>query len=113
MQLDDFIENALVQIALGVTAANDRLKSPDSQKEALTYIMQRGCNLGESTGVSFDVAVITKASKEAKGGGKFSIFVVDAGVDGKLNYEREQISRIKFMVGVDKRIGYPLSGIKK
>jgi hypothetical protein len=113
LQLDEFIENALVQIASGVLNANVRLTGSNDLTGNVPFIMQRGCDSGESTGVSFDVAVITKTSTQAEAGGKFRIFVVDAAVDGKLKYERENISRIKFKVGVDKRLGYEFNGLKK
>jgi hypothetical protein len=111
MQLDEFIENAHYQIADGLYRVNKRLTGNDQPSGNIPFLMDIAS--GESSRIAFDVAVTTKSTAQGEGGGKFRIFVVDAGVDGKLGYEHEQISRIKFTVGVDRRLGYALEGLKK
>lgn len=79
----------------------------------LPFIMQRGNDSGETAGVAFDVAVTTKSSLSGEGGGKFQLFIVDSSLNGKVSYDKEQISRIRFSVGVDQRLGQPLQRMKR
>jgi hypothetical protein len=113
MQLDEFIETVLIQIASGVANANTKLTGSDNPTGNIPFLMNRGNDSGQTTGIAFDVAVTTKSSMEGEGGGKFKLFVADASLNGKAGYEKEQISRIRFTVGVDQRLGYPLQSLKK
>ena len=113
MQLDEFIQGALTQIAEGVYRANVKLLGTEAPTGNIPFLMELGNEGGKATGIAFDVAVTTKAAAQGEGSGKFRIFVVDASADGKASFEREQVSRISFTVGVDKRIGYAFAGWKQ
>jgi hypothetical protein len=112
MQLDDFIENVLTQIASGIANANAKLTGSNERTGILPFIMHRGNDSGITTGIAFDVAVTTKSSLSGEGGGKFRLFVVDSSLNGKVSCDKEQISRIRFSVGVDQRLGQPLQTLK-
>lgn len=109
VQLDEFIENALVQIANGVFQANRRLTKTDEPKGTVPFLLHRGNDGGQTTGIAFDVAVTTRLSAEVDVDGKASIFVVDAALDTNASYHREQVSRLRFIVGVDTKLGYGLN----
>jgi hypothetical protein len=113
MQLDEFIESVLIQIASGVANANGKLTGSEDPIGAIPFIMNRGNDSGHTTGIAFDVAITTKSTGTGGGRGKFRLFVVDADLNGKAGYEKEQFSRIQFTVGVDQRLGYSLLSLKK
>ena len=107
MQLDDFIRESLVQIARGVYQANVDLRVDPNLTGNVPFLI----DLDEDGKVVFDVAVTTSHSAEASGGGKFRVLVVDAAADGKAQFQLERVSRLRFSVGVDQRLGYKLPGL--
>jgi hypothetical protein len=109
MQLDEFIQTALFQIASGVYKANVAITTEADPRGDIPFLM----DVGGDGKVNFDVAVTTKSTIEGGGGGKFKIFVVEANTDGKGSYEHERVSRITFAVGVDQRLGYLKPGFQK
>lgn len=113
MKLDKFVEDVLVQIATGVTNANVRLTRCSHPTGNVPFLMQRGNDSGSTTGVAFDVAITTKSTAEAQGQGQLQIVVAEVNLDGKLSRENERISRIKFTVGVDQRLGYCLENLRQ
>jgi hypothetical protein len=113
MRLDQFVEDVLVQIATGVTNANVRLTGCSRPTGNIPFLMHRGNDSGSTTGVAFDVAITTKWTAEAQGQGQFQLAVVEANLDGKLSHENERVSRIKFTVGVDQRLGYALDDLRR
>lgn len=113
MRLDDFIQDALIQIATGVAEANKSLTDSDNPNGNLPFLMQRGNDGGQTTGIAFDIAVTTKHGMQASANGKGSIFIANAEFDANGSYDREQVSRIKFTIGVDSRLGYALINLKK
>lgn len=105
MKLDEFIKSALVQIANGVSQANAELIGGDDPRGNLPFLMHAGNDGGHKSGVAFDVAVVTMLSSEGKGEGGASIYVVDAQLSAEAKYSHEQVSRIRFTVGVNKWLG--------
>jgi hypothetical protein len=98
MDIETFVKESLVAIALGVKEANNAMHALAPDEERRTYfILQRG----SSAPVSFDVAVA--ATKEGGGGlaGKLNIAVAEVSLDGKGKMTQENVSRIKFEVHVD------------
>ena len=112
MQLDDFIQSALVQIATGVYQANATLTGKKSPTGNVPFLVTSGSNGGKPTGVAFDVAVTSRTTAQGEGRAKLKIFVVDASADGKLSHEHERVSRISFTVAIDSRLGYEPEGLK-
>jgi hypothetical protein len=101
IQLKDFIEGALVNIAQGIRNANLKLKN-EHDITANIYNLRR--KIGDSAkipGIQFDVAVT--ASKQDKDKAGFVIALLNIGVGA--NIERstvnELVHRIKFEIGID------------
>ena len=101
IQLKDFIEGTLVNIAQGIRNANKKLK--DEEKATMSvYNLRR--NIGDSSkipGIQFDVAVT--ATKQGKDKAGFVVALLNIG--GGANIERstgnEMVHRIKFEIGID------------
>lgn len=108
MNLENFIKETLVQITKGVTNANLEITGAEKLKGTIPFIMQRGAGENSNTGIHFDVAISAKSEGKGKAGGKFRLFVVDADLEAGGGMSKESISRVKFSVAVDKRIGYNL-----
>lgn len=113
MKLEAFIQKALVQIAKGVYGANLELTGTESPTGTVPFLMQRGNAAGETTGVAFDVAVVSESTTQGDVAGRFNIHVVDANIEGKVGRQNREISRIKFTVGVDQRLGYALDSFRQ
>lgn len=113
MRLDEFIQDALFQIANGVIEANKKLTCVENPKSNIPFLIQRDNDSERNTGISFDIAVTTSHELKTSANGKASIFIADAKLDANGTYEREQTSRIKFTVGVDSRIGYALDKLSQ
>jgi hypothetical protein len=91
MNLKDFIRQTLIEIAEGVEASHEAVRTAGGQ---VAYTK----GLAE---VKFDVAVTTIAKDEASGKG--GIKVMGIGVGGEIgdSRERSEVSRIQFGVWVD------------
>ena len=101
IELSKFIENALVQIAQGITDANLQLRDPEKQRHSM-FSLRR--NIGDSAkiqGIKFDVAITTDKHQKDKAG----FFVALANVGGGANTEKskgnELFHRIQFEVGLN------------
>jgi hypothetical protein len=107
MELKDFVESALVSIVRGIQSAQrvegcggliapDAIGGHDFPTESGVYHSARIV----STTVKFDVAVTAGTTVSGSGGGKAKILVANASVDGKLEHNRETVSRVQFSVPV-------------
>ncbi|MDG6098419.1 hypothetical protein EXU34_13285 [Alteromonas sp. ZYF713] len=110
MELQKFIEQSLVQIAEGVTAANKALRKKDNDIQT-SYLLTDGKDSqlkqqDSPTKISFDIAVTTSTNLKGDVEGSGSIFVVDAKLEGSVNKEKQNVSRVKFDVSVSKDLGY-------
>lgn len=110
MQLDEFVQTVLVQIASGISKANVELTGVDDPTGNIPYLMDLGN--GEKA-IAFDVAVTTQSAVEGELSGRSKIFVADASLEGKATRFSEQVSRVQFRVGVDQRIGYSLARMNR
>lgn len=110
MQLDEFVQTVLVQIASGISKANVELTGVDDPTGNIPYLMDLGN--GEKA-IAFDVAVTTQSAVEGELSGRSKIFVADASLEGKATRFSEQVSRVQFSVGVDQRIGYSLARMNR
>lgn len=116
MELKDFISQTLVQIAEGISEANEQLKSSDaivnppnvlisngSGSDRLTYGRIKVADDYESDSkqvqkIDFDVSVTATQGTETKGGIKIGISSIGLGSEGKSGNERQASNRIKFVV---------------
>lgn len=105
MKLDSFIRNTLVDITNGVIEANKKITGSEEPKGKLPFILFPMHDT-KSCSIDFDVAITVKAESGGKGSGKFRLFVVDADLKGGGGISKENISRVKFSVNVDRHIGY-------
>jgi hypothetical protein len=96
-----------------VNAANRQILGTDDLHGKLPYLVPIGGNEKEGKGIHFDVAVTAKAEGAGKTGAKVRLYVVDADIEAKGGISNETISRVRFNVAVDSRLGYtPAQGGK-
>lgn len=103
IELKDFVSNALVEIAVGVSKANEALHKEHSGRYSNSPYRLH-CNMGDYKsypGVSFDLAVTTTEGEMGSAGAKISVASV-LGVGGKIeeNQSESYAHRIKFTVGL-------------
>ena len=98
MELNEFITNALVEIATGVENANKKLTDHAFEIEAFRREKETGY-------IAFDLAVRTSdaSGKDVKGG----IQVLNLGIGGKMELTStyESANRIQFYILPSKNIG--------
>lgn len=104
MELQEFIAQSLLQIARGVSDANNVLaperKKPDGSDLPKLFLLPPGAEKEEGTGVFFDVAVTARTESDKGAGAKASLAVVQVDVGGKQVATSEQVSRISFAVHI-------------
>lgn len=105
MELDEFVEQALVQIVKGIQNANEKLE-PGKEKAAQPFVLHH--SLGDhpqAPHVEFDVAVTTQT--KGSGGAKVDakLHVVSVGLDGSYTGAKESVSRVKFSIVVKQHQG--------
>ena len=103
IELHDFIQNTLVQIALGVKEANDILFKDHEGKYSRSPFRLHN-NQGDNNnnpGISFDVAVTASEASTDKAGAKIS-FAGVLGIDGSTEdtITDAYVHRIRFTVGI-------------
>jgi capsid protein len=101
VELSEFIQNVLIQIAQGVRAANDQLKDPGKHQYEVFSLRHNKGDSSKIPGIKFDVAVTATSQQRDKAG----FFVMLANVGGAANTEKsrgdEMLHRIQFEVGVE------------
>ena len=107
MNLADFISASLVDIARGVIKANATLMKeyePDSGKNP--FLLEDGLNVMEERGfVEFDVALTATKGGGKSGGGGLQVVGVSVGGKASEHHGEQSVSRIKFLIRQNKRIG--------
>ena len=109
MDLQQFIEETLVQIAQGIVAANNALEGTGAivSPEKLILVPPNkaaGRNASTKPGnppvhrVEFDVAVIALSSSATSGGAGVKLAVLDLGTKGESGRKDTSESRIKFSI---------------
>jgi hypothetical protein len=106
MELKEFLKTTLLEISQGVKEANE--KSADGEKMFRILKGYEGKLTqfhGQNPGlIYFDVAVSAGGSAEKSGKAGVFIKVIEFGGNIKGSEYNENISRIKFCVGIDKEI---------
>lgn len=101
IQLDDFIEGALVNIAQGIRKANKKLKN-EEQASVSVYTLRR--NIGDASkvpGIQFDVAVTALKQDKDKAGFVVALLNIGGGASLEHSTGNEMVHRIKFEIGID------------
>lgn len=109
MELQQFIEETLVQIAQGIVAANKALESTGaivSPERLIRSFADKAAGRSPTTKpgdppvhrVEFDVAVIVSSSSATSGGAGVKLAVVDLGTKGESGHKNTSESRIKFSI---------------
>ncbi|SHK76837.1 hypothetical protein SAMN02745216_04047 [Desulfatibacillum alkenivorans DSM 16219] len=108
MKLDDFIENALVDIASGIKKAQEKYKSLGGQvnptgldyKKIEMAVAKHKKTSRIAQAVEFEIAV--SAGNKVQGSGKAGIQVLDVGISGKVEGANEEsnVSKIRFSIPV-------------
>ena len=105
MELQEFVEQSLVQIATGVKNAQDKLNCKDFK----TFINPSDIVENPVYGyrienkpqdIEFDVAVTISEEKTTKGGIMVAAGILGLGSGGQSRTENESISRIKFKIPI-------------
>lgn len=109
MNLQDFISQALIEIAAGVKDAQARAPGVNQRPQHIyTQSKTGGSNLILGLGknnnpihmVEFDVAVTSSEGTETKGGIAVVSGLISLGSQGKSQENSQSVSRIKFKVPV-------------
>ena len=104
MELAEFVEGALVEIAAGVRNANRRLKEEFKLANGPYQLAPRADTKEYRSGVQFDVAVTATSSESSTGGGGVHISVLKAGVEASGERGEERVTRIKFEVSIESSV---------
>lgn len=113
MNLQEFITQALVQIASGIAEADERLSDVGSivnprhvtgagndKNNVYGYISEEPKYLRAVHSVDFDVAVTAVEGKETKGGIGIVVGAIGLGSQGRSEESSTSVSRIKFRVPI-------------
>lgn len=110
MDLKEFIETAIVQIAEGVTSADAKIADMGGLVNPGTYSkpvkdahgrkIQDPLFQAPRTKLDFDIAVSASDTSSKGGDAKARIWVVEASVGGSKDNVRETVSRLSFSINV-------------
>jgi hypothetical protein len=108
MELQTFIQDALVQIASGVVGANKEMRAAGMAKYTNSPFRLHS-NLGDNAkkhpGVDFDVAVSVQSGSKAEGSGKIAVMdIVNIGGGAESTNAQSIQHRIKFSVGLHNNV---------
>jgi hypothetical protein len=111
MELQDFIQNTLVQIARGIENAATELKGSKAivnprnvgtggvkDEHIYGYLNANKKFFKVVQKIEFDVAVTAEKSKETKGGMGISVGSITVGTQGQSEHAGTTVSRIRFSV---------------
>ena len=101
MELRDFVASSLVDIALGLRTANDRVRAQFPSVEggsSVAFLLGPLLGNKEHNHIDFDIAVTVKREESAEGPLGVGIAVIESAVEGTRSTTAERASRIKFSV---------------
>lgn len=99
MQLEEFVQSAIQQIARGVSNASDDVASLGGRVNPHDRIASRSPRL---TNIDFDVALVVTESQQSESGARLSVInVLSLGGKTQGNDVYQQTSRVKFTVAVE------------
>ena len=109
MELKDFIERSLIDIAESVMAANNNLKNKTGKNKSFRLVKGyegylKDLQTKNPGFVDFDVAVTVKNEKNKGGKLGLQIKIVEIGGTLSKSTSSEQVSRIRFSVGMNAEI---------
>lgn len=104
MELAEFVEGSLVEIATGVRGANSKLKEAFGWRENPFVLQTRGMTTDGKSYVEFDVAVTAASSEGTTGGGGLQIAVLRAGLESSDRRSEERVTRIRFQVTISTEV---------
>ncbi len=101
IQLKDFIEHTLVNIAQGVKIANKTLKDNENAGNGV-YSLRSNIGTGDKaiSGIQFDVAVTATKNNKDKAGFVVALFNIGGGTNIERSTGNEMVHRIKFEIGI-------------
>ncbi len=103
MELEEFITTTLLSIKKGIQEANICISKQKGKTLGIDDDIQYEIHR-ESKGIKFDIAVTVSNEKEAEGGGKIKVAVLDIGGGKTTTSKEEHISRISFEVSAFKSV---------
>jgi hypothetical protein len=98
MELKDFITNTLVQLAVGIRAANATLENAAQGAGGVRYRIKSSSDFPNE--IAFDIALTTTETGTTKGGGEIRVWSVGVGGGKEKQSASEVVSRISFKVAV-------------
>ncbi len=101
INLRDFIQKTLVDIARAIRGANEDMKSIEKIDSNL-FILSHSISGDKSRdkGIEFDIAIAATKSEKESAGFKISIVEIGGGISGGKKIESEMLHRIRFEVGI-------------
>ena len=101
VELKDFIQNVLVEVAQGIRGANETLKDPDKGQ---FHVFNLRSNRGDSSkipGIKFDVALSAATQQKDKAGFFVTLVSMGGGASTEQAKGGETAHRIQFEVGIN------------
>jgi hypothetical protein len=98
MDIQEFVRESLVQVAMGIVEANKVLKEKTNADHHY-FKMEASVRSDGRKGVEFDIAIV--ARQEAGGGIKLNIPFIALGGDASGKTASENVSRMKFNVAAE------------
>ncbi|MBL0639571.1 hypothetical protein ACEUA8_00175 [Aeromonas veronii] len=101
MQLEEFVQSAIQQIARGVSNASDDVASLGGRVNPHDHIASSSRS-PRLTNIDFDVALVVTESQQSEAGARLSVInVLSLGGKTQGNDVYQQTSRVKFTVAVE------------
>ncbi|MFM5392976.1 hypothetical protein ACEUAB_02300 [Aeromonas veronii] len=101
MQLEEFVQSAIQQIARGVSNASDNVASLGGRVNPHDHIASSSRS-PRLTNIDFDVALVVTESQQSEAGARLSVInVLSLGGKTQGNDVYQQTSRVKFTVAVE------------
>ncbi|WP_421255134.1 hypothetical protein [Aeromonas sp. 600282] len=101
MQLEEFVQSAIQQIARGVSNASDNVASLGGRVNPHAHIASSS-RYPRLTNIDFDVALVVTESQQSEAGARQSVInVLSLGGKTQGNDVYQQTSRVKFTVAVE------------
>lgn len=102
LTLKDFISNTLVEIAEGISQANEQLSNPEKQKWAVYSLRDNRGDSNKIPGIKFDIAVKAAKKQNDKAGFVVALAAIGGGANTSKEAGTENNHRISFEVGVER-----------
>ena len=100
VELKDFIETTLINIAEGINRTNNKLKKDNNITHNIFVLRNNTGGDSKITGIQFDVAVTVSKENKEKSGFVVALVNIGGGAGTEKSTGNEMVQRIKFELGI-------------